>query len=227
MSWILFVLGCRTEVAYEGTLVGNAGSGKGKLAITTGVNCEQPVIPVTQLNYLSEGGGVEATDTLSGIDLMKDGLSLRTGTFSSVQIQMDNWQLDCMKGQAPITFSFVEPLVTFNLQAEILPSTYILMLGDSEWLEDPRPEVRLQAFSSMWTDVNANGEIDTEDSLITAVDSEHTDDTGHVEEGHEDIGEPTDTGSDPNETGDTGNVEDTADTDDSGTEDSGTEDSGS
>ena len=37
MIWLILLFSCRTDVVFDGTLVGNAGSGKGKLVVEDGV----------------------------------------------------------------------------------------------------------------------------------------------------------------------------------------------
>ena len=200
MIW-LWMLACRTDITYDGTLVGNAGSGKGKLSISQGYDCTDPVIPVEQLSFQDGNGTVLASQSYTETDLLTDGVDVASGEYLVLEMNLAPWTLDCQGPNGNETFVFSALRLRFDVQSPMTEGAYIFLLGDSEWLSDSHPEERLQTQSSVWLDVDQDGVLNPEtDSIVgTATSDDHSDDS----DDHED-----DTGDDEED--------DTADIDEDG-----------
>lgn len=189
MIW-LWILACRTDITYDGTLVGNAGSGKGKLAISQDYDCTESMIPVEQLSFLDVNGDVLDSQMYTETNLLTDGVDVASGDYSSIEMNLATWNLDCQGPNGSVFFAFDAMQLAFEVQSPMTAGAYIFLLGDSNWLESPHPEERLQTNSTMWFDVDQDGEVNPDvDSMVGRTADEHSespedheDDTGDEEE---------------------------------------------
>ena len=191
MFWMLVLgLGCRTDVTYEGTLVGNAGGTKGKLMPTSGYSCDTPWIPVNSLQLLNVQGYELYGEVSPTDDLLQTGVVIPPIDASSVHIEMGNWDLVCTVGEENTLFNFVSPTLDLKLGANGFAERMILALGENGWLLAPDPQEKLEQTSKLWNDVNVNGEIDDSDSVLaqsnTLEEEDHEDDN---EDDHSDTGD--------------------------------------
>ncbi len=205
--WLIGLLvlnGCRTDVRYDGTLVGNAGGGKGQLVTTSGMSCTTPTIPISQIQLLDATGGVVYTTENPSTDLLTEGVKFPIIEADKLSLQMSSWRLDCVYEGVDVVFNFENPLIEFSLQESLSGISVIFYLGDTDWLLDTDPQQILQTQSTAWLDQNQNGRVDEYEPLFgyaegevqdddqDDTDADDHDDTGETEES-DDTGESEDT----------------------------------
>jgi len=201
--WILVLgLGCRTDVTYEGTLVGNAGSTKGKLTSTSGYTCDAPQIPISNIQLFNIQGDELYVDMNPTSDLLVEGMEIPLVDASSVYLEMGNWELVCTVGAEENIFAFVSPTLDLALSGNGLTENMLIALGDEDWLLSPNPQEALEQNSTLWNDGNANGDIDSSDSLLAQ--------STFVEEDDDNEDEHSDTGDDSHSEESDNDEEDTA-----------------
>lgn len=206
MVWF-WLLACRTDITYEGTLVGNAGSGKGKLAISQGFDCTDPVIPVDHLSYLNDQNETLLVDDVGTTDLFTDGVGLASGEYQLLDLSMAAFSLTCMGPDGEVSWEFPAQVLRFSITSPIESRSYLFELGTVDWLLSDRPEEALQTASTMWLDGNQNGEVDVADSQVGTIetdnDSDYEDDLDDDhDDDHEDTGEEHDTADESDDTAD-------------------------
>ena len=195
--WLLFA--CRSDVTYEGTLVGNAGSGKGKLARTTGLECSNPNIQVSEMRYIDASGNVQSTETIDE-DLFA-GIPIPDGSPSQLQLDLGTFSITCAQHNQEEMFSFPDTTISISMLAALVSDNYIIELGEAEWLRTIEPRNALQNGSAIFIDVDGDGLLSTEEEAEVlgrgderSLDEEDRNDTGdehHDEEEEESEDEDT------------------------------------
>ena len=218
MVWILGLLACRTEgIVYDGTLVGNAGSTRGKLAESKDHDCADPVVYVSQVRYL-DSTGVENSLWMGTVDIFHQELALENGSHGIVELQIEEFALQCSVGGNETTYNFVGGTLQLVPQTALSATNYILELGTKDWLVAPNPTLLLYSASALFVDSNGDGVLQTEEATPVANGANrpiHVDTDEEVDEQTEDTAaQNTDTGT---------QTTDTADTDEDTDEDSGTD----
>lgn len=195
--WLLFA--CRSDVTYEGTLVGNAGSGKGKLARTTGLECSNPNVQVFEMRYIDASGNVQSTETIDE-DLFA-GISVPDGSPSQLQLDLGTFSITCAQHNQEEMFSFPDTTISISMSSALISDNYIIELGDPEWLRTTDPRSALQSGSAIFIDVDGDGLLSTEEEVDIlgagderSFDEEDSDDTENEHNDEEEESEDEDTG---------------------------------
>lgn len=164
MVWILGLLACRTEgIVYDGTLVGNAGSTRGKLAESKDHACADPVVYVNQVRYL-DSTGVETSLWTGTVDIFHQALPLENGSHGIVELQIEEFALQCSVGGNETTYNFVGGTLQLVPQTTLSATNYILELGTKDWLVAPNPTLLLYSASALFIDSNGDGVLQTEEA---------------------------------------------------------------
>lgn len=161
--WLLFA--CRSDVVYDGTLVGNAGSGKGKLARTTGAECVNPEVLVSEMRYFDSSGTLQSTETI-GADLFQE-IPVAFGSPASVEMDLGAFDLNCTQNNQAQTIPFSATTVSLTMASPLEDDFYIIELGDPEWLAMTDPEIPLINGSAIFVDADGDGILSaSEEQLI-------------------------------------------------------------
>jgi len=192
MILLFSLIACRTDVTFQGTLVGNPGTGKPKLAENSSVRYTAAKATI--------GSIISDNDQSNNIDreidlLSNDSLELPKGTTNSLQVYFS----DCSLSIAGTTEeNFILPAFILNLSSNTPftiseTETYIIELAYTGWLDEPSnldPDMLADILSSQSALYLDNGDgilSDEERQSSLATGSCCTTDTGLVDTAIADI----------------------------------------
>ena len=182
---ILFLLACASDVVFEGTLVGNAGSGKGKFAENDNIQIVESEITVLSLSVL-DVEGIELYKEMIHVDIVQEPMPMPMGEGETLTLQIASRSISYIQNDVFMEYKLPEMNVVFQLNQSLVDAQYLFELGRKNWLEDPEPENLVIQSSSLFLDSNQDGSIDEEERSnpigIASIVDDHDDDGDHDDE---------------------------------------------
>ena len=206
---ILFFLACASDVVFEGTLVGNAGSGKGKLAENDNITFVDSQVQVLSLSVFDQNNTEQFAQDINA-NILTESIPMPAGHGFRMQLKLAASTVSYLQNNVAAEYTIPQMNVDFYLNTELEPTTFLFEFGSSNWLLDADPAQMIKNKSSLFVDANGNGEIDTEERNVPIGQGEN-----HSEEDPIDDDTQEDTGMEDPEEDDTGTEDDT------GSEDTG------
>lgn len=197
MLW--FLLACQTDVVHDGTLVGNAGSGKGQVAPNINATCETPQMIVNEIQYLDHHRRI--MHSVQGQWNLFEYFPIEQGRYEHLLISVEGGTITCfVDGGSTITLPKVsnnrfssedfedqfsalqstqeqkefdmEPHTwDFLMTEDIRNSSYILQIGIQDWIYDEDPVWLLKEASVLYWDRNENGTLDSSENQKVGIES--------------------------------------------------------
>ncbi len=142
---LISLIACKTDVSFEGTLVGNPGRGMTRIAETKDLNVTTAQGRAISVNYSTDGVNFdthnEEIDTLLDLLNPSESLELRSGSWSALRIDFeDGPEIEGTRPeggnftlQMPELQVFLRADEGFNIEED---SAYVIEVGSPGWLKD-------------------------------------------------------------------------------------------
>ena len=167
---LYFILGCiREDIVHDGTLVGNAGSSKGKLAendffvygSSSSTDLYENELFVQQIIAFDQESNI-LYDIQPDVDFLSQSIQIPVDDIYHLRFHTKTTQIryDHNSTLKEEILEIPESEIDFYLQKQWEDKNYIIEFGERDWLGSDNPIEKFLYSSSIFEDVNGDGDVD-------------------------------------------------------------------